>query len=228
MIPLGSLVNGAAIIVGSLLGLLLHGRFPDRVRIIMFQALGLSILTIGLKMALTMTSPILVVVSMLAGAILGEACDIERQMARIGDRAKGMLRSENALFTDGLVTASVIFCSGSMAILGAFDEGLRGDHSILFTKALLDGATSLILATSYGAGVALSFVPVALYESFLTFLASSAHGFFTPDRIQQLTAVGGLLIVAIGINMLGLLKIKVSNLLPAIVAAALLAPFFVG
>jgi len=226
MIPLGPLVNGAAIIVGGLLGLTLHGRFPDRVRVIMFQALGLSILLIGLKMALTMNAPLLVVISMLAGAVAGEGIDIERWMARAGDRLKARLHSENALFTDGLVTASVIFCTGTMAILGSFDEALRGDYTLLFTKSLLDGSVALILATTYGAGVLLSFVPVALYESLLVFLGAATHAYFTPDRLTQLSAVGGLLIVAIGINMLGLLKIKVSNLLPAMVVAVALAPFF--
>lgn len=226
MIPIGPLVNGAAIVVGGLLGLTLHGRFPDRVRVIMFQALGLSILLIGLKMALVMEAPLLVVVSMLAGAVAGEGLDIERWMARAGDRLKARLRSENALFTDGLVTASVIFCTGTMAILGSFDEALRNDHTLLFTKSLLDGSAALILATTYGAGVLLSFLPVALYESLLVFLGAAAHDAFTPERLTGLTAVGGLLIVAIGINMLGLLKIKVSNLLPAMVVAVVLAPYF--
>ncbi|MHC1789282.1 DUF554 domain-containing protein [Solidesulfovibrio sp.] len=228
MIPLGPLVNGAAIIAGSLLGLLLHGRFPDRVRTIMFQALGLSILAIGIKMAMSMTSPILVVVSMLVGAVCGEAMDIERQFARAGDAVKALLRSDNALFTDGLVTASVIFCSGTMAILGSFDEALRNDHTLLFTKSILDGCVAMILATTYGAGVALSFIPVALYETLLTLFAGATQAAFTPDRLAQLSAVGGLLIIGIGINMLGLLKIKVSNLLPAMALAAVLAPFFVG
>ena len=227
MIPLGPLVNGAAIIAGSLLGLTLHGRFPDRVRTIMFQALGLSILTIGIKMTMSMTSPILVVVSMLVGAVCGEALDIERQFARAGDAVKALLRSDNALFTDGLVTASVIFCSGTMAILGSFDEALRNDHTLLFTKSILDGCVGMILATTYGAGVALSFLPVALYETLLTLFAGATQSAFTPDRLAQLSAVGGILIIAIGINMLGLLKIKVSNLLPAMVVAAVLAPFFV-
>lgn len=227
MFPLGPLVNGAAIIAGSLLGLTLHGRFPDRVRTIMFQALGLSILAIGIKMAMSMTSPILVVVSMLVGAVVGEALDIERQFARAGDALKGMLRSDNALFTDGLVTASVIFCSGTMAILGSFDEALRNDHTLLFTKSILDGCIAMILATTYGAGVALSFLPVALYETGLTLFAGATQAAFTPPRLAQLSAVGGLLILAIGINMLGLLKIKVSNLLPAMLLAAVLAPFFV-
>ena len=226
MIPLGPLVNGVAIIAGGLLGLTLHGRFPDRVRIIMFQALGLSILLIGLKMALAVTAPLLVVVSMLAGAVAGELMDIERAMARIGDGLKARLQSDNALFTDGLVTASVIFCTGTMAILGAFDEALRADRTLLFTKAALDGSVALILATTYGSGVLLSFLPVALYEGALVYLGAAAHSYFTPDRLTQLTAVGGLLIVAIGINMLGLLKIKVANLLPAMVVAVVLAPFF--
>lgn len=226
MIPLGPLVNGAAIIVGGLLGLTLHGRFPDRVRLIMFQALGLSILLIGLKMALVVTEPLLVVISMLGGAVAGELLDIERGMARIGDGIKARIQSDNALFTDGLVTASVIFCTGTMAILGSFDEALRGDHTLLYTKAALDGSVALILATTHGCGVLLSFLPVTLYEGLLVFLGAATHSYFTPDRLTQLTAVGGLLIVAIAINMLGLLKIKVANLLPAMVVAVVLAPFF--
>jgi len=190
----------------------------------MFQALGLSILLIGLKMALTMTSPVVVVISLLVGGVAGEGCDIERRMTRLGDRLKALLHSDNTHFTDGLVAASVIFCTGTMAILGPFDEALRGDRTLLLTKAMLDGSVGLILATTHGAGVILSFVPVVLYQGLLTYAAAGTHSFFTPDRLTQLTAVGGLLIVAIGINMLGLLRIKVSNLLPAIVVATVLAP----
>ncbi len=226
MLPLGSLVNAAAIVTGSLLGLALHGRFPDRVRTIMFQALGLSILLIGLKMALNMNRPLLVVGSMLAGAVIGETIDIERLMTLAGDRLKTVFRSDNALFTDGFVSASIIFCTGTMAILGPFDEALRGDHTLLFTKSMLDGSVSTILAATYGAGVALSCLPVFLYEGAITVLAVAAQGCFTPDRLTQITTVGGLLIAAIGINMLGLLKIKVSNLLPAVILAAVLAPLF--
>jgi hypothetical protein len=226
MIPLGSLVNGAAIIAGGLLGLTLHGRFPDRVRVTMFQALGLSIVLIGLKMALTMNAPLLVVVSMLIGAVIGESADIERRAALVGDRLKVLLRSENVLFTDGLITASVIFCTGAMAILGPFDEALRGDPTLLYTKSLLDGSVALILATTYGPSVILSFLPVALYQSLFFYFAAATHVFFTPDRLAQLTAVGGLLILAIGINMLGLLKIRILNLLPAVVFAVALAPLF--
>lgn len=226
MMLIGPLVNGAAIVAGGLVGLLLHGRFPDRVRVIMFQALGLSVLLIGLKMALTGNAPLLVVISLLAGAVAGETLDIERFMARIGDGVKARLSSDNALFTEGLVNASVIFCTGSMAIIGSFDEALRADHTLLFAKAALDGSIALIFATTHGAGVLLSFVPVVLYEGLLVLLGAATQGVFTPDRLTQLTAVGGLLIVAIGLNLLGLLKIKVANLLPALPLAVLLAPLF--
>jgi len=192
----------------------------------MFQALGLSILLIGFKMALAMTNPVLVVVSMLVGGILGEICDIERRMTRAGDKIKNWFHSSNTQFTDGLVAASIIFCTGSMAILGSFDEALRGERTLLMTKAMLDGSIALILATTHGAGVILAFVPVVLYQGLLTYAAAGTHGFFTPDRLTQLTAVGGLLIIAIGLNLLGILRIKVSNLLPAIVLAVVLAPFF--
>lgn len=228
MFALGSLINGAAIITGALLGLSLHGRFPDRIRSIMFQALGLSIVLIGLKMALAMTNPVLVVVSMLLGGILGECGDIERRMTRVGDRLKALFHSSNTQFTDGFVAASIIFCTGSMAIIGSFDEALRGDRTLLLTKAMLDGSIALILATTHGSGVILAFVPVVLYQGLLTYAAAGTHSFFTPDKLTQLTAVGGLLIVGIGINLLGLLRIKVSNLLPALVLAVALAPLLPG
>lgn len=226
MLPVGSLVNAAAIIVGGAIGLALHGRFPARARLIVFQALGLSVIVIGMQMALKMTQPLLVIFSLIIGGVIGELLNIEDFLERMGNRVKRLTKSQNNLFTDGLVTAMLIFCVGSMAILGAFDEGLRGDPKILFTKAMLDGFTSIALASTYGAGVLLSSIPVFLYQFSLTLLAGSVQQFFTPELITQLTATGGVLILGIGVNLLELLRIRLSNLLPSLVIVVILSMVF--
>ncbi len=226
MIPVGSLTNAAAILAGGVVGLLLHGKFPERVRTIVFQALGLCVAVIGLQMALKMSEPLVVIFSLILGAVAGELVDIETRLEHLGDRVKALARSKNTLFTDGFVTASLIYCVGSMAILGSFDEGLRGDPTILLTKAMLDGFASVALASTYGAGVLFSCVPVFCYQYGLTLLAGAFQGFFTEALMAQITAVGGLLILGIGINLFGVVKIKISNLLPSLVAAVALSLVF--
>ena len=222
-LPVGTLVNASAIVAGGLLGLLLHGRFPDGVKRLVFQGLGLAVLVIGLQMALKMDRPLVVVFSLMLGGIAGELLRIEERLEALGDTVKALARSSNALFTDGLVTASLIYCVGSMAILGALDEGLRADPTILFTKATLDGFAAIPLASTYGVGVLFSAVPILIYQGSMSLLAGSIRDVATPDLINQITATGGLLIVAIGINLLELTRIKISNFLPALVAAALLS-----
>lgn len=221
--PLGTLANAAAIVAGSLVGIVMHGRFPESVKKIVFQALGLSVLIIGLQMALKMDRPLLVVFSMVLGAIMGELLRIEDRLESLGERIKGLARSRNAMFTDGFVSASLIYCVGSMAILGSLDDGLRNDPTILLTKATLDGFASIPLASTYGVGVMFSALPVLLYQGAITLAAGSVREVVTPELLTQLTATGGLLIMSIGVNLLGLTRIKVGNFLPAIAWAALLS-----
>lgn len=221
--PVGTLVNALAIVAGGLVGLLLHGRFPEGVRRLVFQGLGLAVLVIGLQMALKMDRPLLVVFSLMLGGVAGELLRLEDRLEALGDTVKTLARSKNALFTDGLVTASLIFCVGSMAILGALDEGLRHDPTILLTKATLDGFAAIPLASTYGVGVLFSAVPILLYQGSMSLLAGCIREVATPELINQVTATGGLLIVAIGINLLELTRIKISNFLPALVAAVLLS-----
>ena len=221
--PWGTIANAAAIVAGSLVGLIMHGRFPENVRTIVFQALGLAVMLIGLQMALKMDRPLIMVFSLVLGGIAGELLRVEDRLEALGERLKGALRSRNALFTDGFVSASILYCVGSMAILGALDDGLRNDPTILLTKATLDGFAAIALASTYGVGVMFSAVPILIYQGAMTLAAGSVRAFVTPQLLGSLTAVGGLLIVAIGINLLGLARIKVGNLLPALVAAALLS-----
>ncbi len=223
--PLGSVINALAILVGGSVGLLLHGRLPEKMRLVVFQGLGLCVLVIGMQMALQGRNALLVVLSILIGGILGEAMGLEDRFAGLANSLKGLVRSSNTRFVDGMVNASLIYCIGAMAILGSFDEGIRGDHSILFTKALLDGFASVALASTYGSGVLFSALPVLAYQGLLTVFAGSFQGFFSEHLIAQLTATGGTLILGIGINLLGLTVIRLSSLLPSLVVIVLLSAF---
>jgi uncharacterized membrane protein YqgA involved in biofilm formation len=226
VMPTGALVNAGAIILGSALGLALHDRFAERYRRIVFQGLGLCVLLIGLQMALTGKNPLLLIFSILLGGLLGEALSLDRAFERLGNRAKAALKSGNPDFTEGLITSSLIFCIGAMAIVGSFDEGIRGDATVLYTKSILDGFASVALAATYGSGVLFSFIPVLLYQASLTLFAGMFQEHFSPLVISQLTATGGLLIMGIGLTLLDIKRINLSNLLPSLVVAVVLTLLF--
>jgi uncharacterized protein len=226
MLPIGTLVNVLAIVAGSLIGTLFHRSFPERMRLIVFQGLGLCVLLIGMQMALKAEGLIALVFSLLLGAVAGEMLDLEKRLEQVGGRLKRRFGSNDNRFTDGFVTASLIFCVGSMAVLGSLDDGIRGDHTILFTKSILDGVASIPLASTYGIGVAFSALPILLYQGGITMAAAQAQGFFTNEIILQMTAVGGLLIMGIGINLLGIIRLKITNMLPALAFAILFAVVF--
>ena len=224
--PLGSVVNAAAIIGGSTIGLLLHSRFPDRIRQIVFQGLGLCTLLIGMQMALKVENILIVIFSILIGGIVGELLDLERRFECIAGSCKRLVGSGNAGFVDGLITASLIFCIGAMAIIGSFDEGVRGDTTVLYTKSILDGFASVALASSYGGGVLFAFVPVLLYQGALTIFAGFFQQYFSAALIAQLTATGGLLILGIALVLLDVKRVKLSNLLPALPMVVVLQLLF--
>ena len=226
MLPVGTLANAAAIIVGSLIGFLLGKRFTEGIRNIVFQGLGLATLAIGIQMALKFQNPLVIIFSILIGGIVGEIIGLEDWLERLGRRIKETLKSKNESFTDGFISASLLFCIGSMAIVGSFDEGLRGDSSILLTKSILDGFASIALAATYGLGVLFSFVPILLYQSGLTFFAAGSKDFLSPLMINELTALGGLLIVGIAFNLLNIKEIKIGNLLPSLVVLVILVTLF--
>lgn len=226
MLPTGSLVNAAAIIVGSLIGALLHGRFPERVRTIVFQGLGLCVLLIGVQMALKVDNILILIFSVLLGGILGELLDLEGLFERLATRFKTLVRSKDTGFTDGLITASLIFCIGAMAIVGSFDEGIRSDATVLYTKSILDGFASVALASTYGLGVLFSFIPVLLYQGGLTLFAGFFQQHFSPQLIAQLTSTGGVLILGIGLTLLDIKRVRLSNLLPALLVVVVLTLVF--
>ncbi len=226
MLPIGSIVNALAIIVGSLLGMALHNHFPERIRTIVFQGLGLCCLVIGIDMALKNENILILIFSIILGGIIGEAMRLESAVERLGNWFKGKVGSENTRFTDGLITASLIFCIGAMAVVGSLDEGIRDDRAVLYTKSILDGFASVALAASFGSGVLFSFIPVLLYEGCITLFASVFQDHFSPLLISQITATGGTLIIGISLALLEIKQIKLSNLLPSLVVVVVLTLLF--
>ena len=212
---LGTIVNVAAIIVGSLLGFLIKGGIPKKVGDTVIQGLALSTMLIGILNAVKVNNLMLLIISMVIGSAIGEAIDIDRFLNNIGDMIEIKLNGRGGKVSQGFVTSSLLFCVGAMAIVGSLNSGLKGDHSTLFSKSILDFVFSLISASSLGIGVLLSSVSVFLYQGTITLLASGLKGFLIESVITDMSAIGGLLIIGISFNMLGMSKIKVANFLPA-------------
>ncbi len=223
---IGTLVNTAAVIGGGMIGLLLKKRMPERITTIYFQAIGLFTLAIGASMAVEMQHILIVVSSLAIGSLLGEWIDIGQGAERLGNRIKHRFRIGNEKFSEGLVTAFLLFCVGSLTILGTIQEGTGGSPDLLYTKSLMDFFSAILLASAFGVGVALSAVPLFLFQASLTLLAGYAGSFFTEEIILGLTSVGGIMLIGLGINILGIQKIRVMNMLPSLVVVALLLWLF--
>jgi uncharacterized membrane protein YqgA involved in biofilm formation len=213
---LGTVVNAIAIVAGSLIGLLFRGGIPQAYNQTVMQAIGLAVILIGFKGALKGENFLLIILSLAIGAVLGEGLKIEAHLERLGQWLQRRFAVAGDGIARGFVTASLLFCVGSMAIVGALESGLSGDHQTLFAKSVLDGITAIIFASTLGIGVIFSAAAVFLYQGLITLTASSMREFLVPETIRQMTAVGGLLIIAIGINILEIKRIRVGNMLPAI------------
>lgn len=222
VLPVGSAINAGVVVAGACIGMLLGNRLPERVRLIVFQGLGLCTLAIGMQMAFKTTNPLFMVGSILIGAVIGELAALEDAITRGGDMVKRAIRSGNARFTDGLVAASLLFCIGSMAIIGPLQEGLEGDRTIVLTKATLDFFAAIALGAAYGSGVALASIPLLIYQGSITVFAEGLRPYLSEFMRAELTATGGIMILGIGINLLELKKIRLSNLLPALVVVIIL------
>jgi len=218
-LPIGTLINMVTIIVGSFIGLALQQTFPPNIKTIIFQAIGLATLLIGIQMSLKLSDGYLLILifSMVIGGIIGELLHLDTQIQAFGAWLKSTLNIGDEKFTEGLITASLLYCIGSMVIVGAIEEGISGNRELLMVKSTLDGVSSIAFASSYGIGVLFSIFPMLLIQGGMTILASQAKSFFTQTIIAQLTAVGGLLILGIGIKLLNLGDINIENLLPSLV-----------
>jgi hypothetical protein len=220
----GTWVNVLAILAGSLLGTLIGRRLFQRLLTTVTQATGLGILLVGLTMAIQSQNIVLVIVSLVAGGISGELLDIEGRLAGLGKRLESLLsRGGRGEITRAFVSASLLYCVGAMAIIGSMDAGLRANYNTLYAKALLDGILAASMSTTMGWGVALSSLPVLVYQGSLTLMATWMQNYLTPAVVTEITASGGLLIIAIALDVLKIKEIHVGNLLPAIFFAAILS-----
>ncbi len=219
----GTLVNALAVVVGSIVGLLIHSRFPPRITRIAFQGIGLFTLFIGMQMALKTQDLLIMIFSILIGAVAGELLGLEKGITRMSDWLKTKVHSRNEKFTEGLVTAFLLFCMGSMTILGAIEEGMSGKPDLLLAKSVLDGFSSIALSASLGAGVLFAVVPLLIYQGGLTLLAGQLGTVLSPPVVNEITATGGLLLIGLGINILEIRKIQVLNMIPALLVAGVLA-----
>ena len=213
---LGTIVNAAAIVFCSLVGTFLIKGIPERFDSIIKKALGLSILYLGISGALENQRVMLLIMSLVAGSILGELLDIDRAMNRLGSWAEARMGLGEGTFAKGFITATLLYCPGSMAIVGSIQSGLSQDHEMLFAKSILDGITSFVLSSTLGIGVLFSALPVFLYQGAITLSASFVSVWLTPEIITEMSAVGSLLVAAIALNFLEVKAIKVANMIPAI------------
>ena len=239
---LGSLVNGAAILAGSAVGLFLRfilrrssrrseseNGIGDRLQKIVMQGLALCTMYIGISGSLKGQNTLLAILSLVIGAVIGEILDLDGAMNRVGNwvQKKVTHPEEGAASTvaEGFVTASLLFGVGAMSIVGSLNSGLLGDHTMLFAKSLLDGVSSVVFSVSFGIGVPLSAIAVFVYEALITLGASVLAPLLSDAVIAEMTCVGSLMIIGLALNMLGLTKIKVTNFIPAVFLPILLCRF---
>jgi uncharacterized membrane protein YqgA involved in biofilm formation len=220
----GTVVNGLAIAVGSLIGMLLSNQFIKSRSERIISVLGLSVLVIGLQGVLTYQKLLSLIIALALGYLLGEWLNLEERIESLAKKVeKRFSRSQEGKFAQGFVTASLLFAVGAMAIVGSIESGLRGNETILYTKSLLDFMSSIIFASSYGLGVFFSSFVIVIYQGSLTLLSASIAPYLNEGLIRDISAIGSLLIMALGLNMMKATQFKIANLLPAIGVMVLLS-----
>lgn len=216
---LGTIVNVAAVIAGSSIGLLLKTRLPEKITAIVFQGIGLVTLFFGVAMALRSQNWVILILSVVSGAIVGQMLNLDERMNRAGETLKKSLKITNKRFTEGLVTAFLLFCMGSLTVLGALEEGMNQNPELLLAKSVMDGFSSIALAAAMGIGVMFSVIPLLIYQGGITLFAGSLQNVLSEPLIMEITAAGGIILLGMGINILEIKKIQVLNLLPALLMA---------
>jgi len=220
---LGTIVNSLAIIGGCLIGLIVKGSLTEKISSTIMNGLSLCVLYIGISGALKGNDTLQMIICIAIGALVGEIIDIDKRLNNLGDMIEKKINGKKnnqsngkISISEGFVTSSLLFCVGAMAVVGSLESGLKGNYTTLFAKSILDGVASIIFASSLGIGVILSSIAVFIYQGSITLLAGGLSTILTEAVISNMSAVGSLIIVGLGLNMLGVSKIKVANLLPAI------------
>ena len=224
---LGTVVNFIAIAVGGSISLLLKKGLPEKIGETVMYGLALCVLYIGFSGALDGENILIAIISMAIGAAIGEWIDLDRRITSLGNWLEAKYKGEegNTSISQGFVAASLLFCVGALAIVGALQSGLTGNHEMLFTKSLIDGIAAIILASSLGAGVLLSAGAVLIYQGTITLLAQFLSPYLTLTVINEMTCVGSLLIIGLALNMLNITRLKVMNLVPAVFLPIILCLF---
>jgi uncharacterized protein len=220
---MGTIVNVLTIIIGGLIGLALKEGLPKRFSDTIMHGLALCIVFIGIEGTFKSSNILLTILSIAIGAVLGELMDIDKLLKKFGDSLEQRFKNSKSKISEGFVAASLLYCVGSMAIVGSLESGLTGNHQTLFVKSLLDGVSSIVFASTLGFGVLLSSITVFLYQGAITMGSTFLKQLLDP-AVKDMTAVGSLLIMGLGLNMLGVTKIKVANLLPAVIIPIIYFP----
>ncbi|MDN7228549.1 DUF554 domain-containing protein [Planococcus liqunii] len=228
MVLLGTLINAVLIVVGTLIGRALRN-IPEKMKETVMYAIGLAVVVLGLQMGFESQNFIVVIISLVLGAVIGEWMNLDDKLNNFGhwlEDVMGAKKESKGSIAQGFVTATLIFVIGAMGIIGALESGLSNEHGVLISKGLIDGFTSIILASTLGIGVMLAAIPVFVYQGLIALFATQIS-LIIPDAaldmfITEMTATGGVMIVAIGLNMIGLTKIRVANLLPGVLVVGLI------
>ncbi|MBK8432602.1 MAG: DUF554 domain-containing protein [Chloroflexi bacterium] len=219
---IGTWLNALTVLVGGTLGTWLGGRFPERMQETIFAALGLFTLFIGFSSALATGNPLIALGSLVIGALLGEALRLDARLEQFGawlQRTLSRGEGNASRFVEGFVTASLVFCVGPLTIQGAIEDGLRGDYTLLAIKSVLDGFAALAFAATLGTGVLASILVIILFQGGISLLASLGTNIFTEPMVAEMTGVGGIVLLSIGLRLLNLKQIRSANLLPALFIA---------
>ncbi len=225
---LGSIVNSLGLIAGGLVGLTLRCRVNEELMELAIKSIGLFTVAIGVQMALKMQNMLIIIFSLCVGSIIGGLIDIDGRVERCAEKIKTRFKDGGSTFTEGFMTATLMCCTGSMAVLGAFEEGLGGYPTLLLTKSMLDFLVAMALSATLGFSVIFAAVPLFLYEGMLTLAARILQSYMTEAATVEMSAVGGILLIGLGLMLLNVPKMKLMNSLPALVIAAVAARIFIG
>ena len=223
---MGAIVNAICIVVGAGIGLLIHKGLSQRFSDILMKGASLCVLVLGFQGAMKATDPILLILALTLGAIIGEALNIELAMEKLSYRLEKILvkNPQESRFANGFLSAIMIFCVGAMAIIGSLQSGLLGDHSMLYSKGIIDGIISILLAATNGIGVMFSAFAILIYEGGMTLLANQVGAYLSDPVIAAMSSTGSVLLIALALNMLEITSFKVMNYIPAVFLPIILVP----